>query len=105
MRGEPLPPIDAAVTHGALTAMTNDNPLAQHTATADSGAGFLATRERGLAIVTPITPAAGAWLRANVGAESTWNGDSVVVEMRYFPGLADAIIAAGFAFERDPYPN
>lgn len=81
------------------------NPLARYTATAANGAGFLATRERGLAIVTPITPAADAWLRANVGAESTWNGDSVVVEMPYFADLADAIIAAGFTFERDPYPN
>lgn len=32
-------------------------------------------------------------------------GESLAVEMRYFPDLADAIIAAGFTFERDPYPN
>jgi len=44
-------------------------------------------------------------LRANVLNEATWNGDSVVIEMRYFPALADAIIAAGFSFERNALPN
>jgi hypothetical protein len=52
-------------------------------------------------MLEPLTPLAEAWLRANVSREATWNGNSLVIEMRYFPTLADAIIAAGFSFERN----
>ncbi len=85
--------------------MPADNPLAKHTATAETGAGFVASREGGLALVTPLTEAAGTWLRGHASLDATWVGDAVVVEPRYFPDLADAIIAAGFTFERQPYPN
>lgn len=70
-----------------------------------SGASFAATRHAGLARVEPLTVAAEDWLRGNVAEESSWDGDALVVEMRYFPDLADAIIAAGFTFERDARPN
>jgi hypothetical protein len=56
-------------------------------------------------MLEPLTPVAEAWLRANVSREATWNGDTLVIEMRYFPALADAIIAAGFLFERNALPN
>lgn len=85
--------------------ITNDDPLARHLTPPDSGAGFAATREGGFAIVTPLTFAAETWLRLHVAEESTWIGDAVAVEMRYFPDLADAIIVAGFLFERDALPN
>lgn len=82
-----------------------NNPLSRHRAPVDAGAGFRATREIGLALIEPLTPSARTWLEANVGGESQWAGPALVVEMRYFPQLADAIIAAGFLFERDPFPN
>jgi hypothetical protein len=33
------------------------------------------------------------------------DADRLVIEMRYFPALADAIIAAGFLFERNALPS
>ncbi len=81
------------------------NPLAQFTATRETGAGFVATREGGLALVTPLTARARSWLGAYVDTEASWVGKSLVVEPRYFPSPADAIIAAGFLFERDAFPN
>lgn len=82
-----------------------DNPLARHRAPREAGAAFLATREGGLALVEPLTPRAEAWLRANVDEEATWFGPALAVEIRYFPPLADAIIGAGFLFERDALTN
>lgn len=79
--------------------------LFKHTVAPGQGVGFLATSEAGFALLEPLKPLAEAWLRANVSNEATWNGDSVVIEMRYFPALADAIIAAGFSFERNALPN
>ncbi len=38
-------------------------------------------------------------------AESTWDEDTLIVELRYFPALANAISAAGFMFEREAFPN
>lgn len=70
-----------------------------------SGAAFAATRHAGLARIEPLTVPAEAWLRGNVAEPTTWDGDALLVEMRYFADLADAIIAAGFAFERDALPN
>lgn len=83
----------------------SDNHLRRSTATVETGATFRAERERGLALVTPLTLIAMVWLKANSDIEATWLGEALVVEMRYFPALADAIIAAGFLFERDPLPN
>ncbi|MEO8722702.1 MAG: hypothetical protein ABI395_04145 [Sphingobium sp.] len=42
---------------------------------------------------------------AHATPDATWAGDALVIEYRYFPDLADAIIAAGFLFERNPFPN
>ena len=87
--------------------MENDegNPLARHRAPREAGAAFLATRNGGLALIEPLTPRAEAWLRGTVDEEARWIGPALAVEMRYFPPLADAIIAAGFLFERDALPN
>ena len=81
--------------------------LFRYTATAENGAAFRATKEGGLARVTPLTERAAAWLREHIPASGdvTWLGDDVVVEMRYFAFLADGIMAAGFTFERDALPN
>ena len=70
-----------------------------------SGASFAATRNAGLARIEPLTAEAAAWLSGHVGYEASWDGDALVVEMRYFPDLAEAIIAAGMAFERDALPS
>lgn len=43
------------------------------------------------------------WLRGHVDEEATWLGGMLVVEMRYFPDVAEAIIEAGFLFERNAY--
>ena len=70
-----------------------------------SGASFAAIRQAGLARIEPLTVAAEAWLHGHVGDDTSWDGDALVVEMRYFADIADAIIAAGFTFERDAYAN
>jgi len=80
-------------------------PLFKHTVAPGQGSGFLATREARFTLLEPLTALAEAWLRGNVSNEATWNGDRLVIEMRYFPALADAIIAAGFSFERNALPN
>lgn len=86
--------------------MDTGDPLFQHTATAENGAGFRAEREGGFALLTPLTPAAKAWLTTNVAEEASWlPSGALAVEPRYFPALADAVIAAGFTFERDALPN
>lgn len=85
--------------------MTNGKSLFQHTVAPDQGAGFVATRDGGFAILEPLTPHAANWLQANVGDEATWMGESLVIEMRYFADLADAIVAAGFLFERNALLN
>jgi hypothetical protein len=56
-------------------------------------------------MLTPLTIAAEAWPHAYTVEESTWTGDTLVIEMRYFAEMADAIIAAGFLFERNALPN
>ncbi|KPF78342.1 hypothetical protein IP88_04110 [alpha proteobacterium AAP81b] len=85
--------------------MNDRDRLFQATAAEGQGASFVATREGGFAMLTPLTAAAEAWLRANTAEESTWIGDTLVIEMRYFGHLAEAIIAAGFLFERNALPN
>ena len=82
-----------------------NNPLAQHTATRETGAAFLATKEGGFALLEPLTENAALWLRSHVDSEATWLGEVLTIELRYFPDIADAIIAAGFTFEREPFPN
>ncbi len=85
--------------------MKDDKSLSQHTVAPDQGAGFVATRDGGFAILEPLTAQASNWLQANVGEDATWLGESLVIEMRYFADLADAIIAAGFLFERNALLN
>ena len=68
------------------------------------GAALAATKHAGLARVEPLTTTAEAWLRSYAGTEASWDGDALVVEMRYFSDLADAAIAAGLTFERDALP-
>lgn len=100
-RGPAMP----TTTDGARAEAVDDETLKRHLAPPGSGAGFAATRAGGIAYVAPLTPRAEAWLRCRIGEEATWAGDALAVEMRYFPDLADAIIAAGFLFERDALPN
>lgn len=83
----------------------DERRLFAYTATRENGAAFSATRNGSLALVRPLTPKAMAWLSLHVTNEVTWEGDDMVVEMRYFPILADAIMAAGFTFERNTLPN
>lgn len=85
--------------------MGTRNPLVRHTAPREAGAAFVATRDGGLALIEPLTPTARIWLKAHVDADAQWLGPALVMELAYFPALADAIIAAGFLFEREPYPN
>jgi hypothetical protein len=40
-----------------------------------------------------------------VSGEASWIGDALMVEIGYFPDLADAAIDAGFLFERNAYPD
>lgn len=79
-----------------------------HTATEANGAAFRATRDGpGMARVSPLTRKALAWLEEHVFSHDdvTRLGDDVMVEMSFFPRLADGIMAAGFTFERDELPN
>ena len=85
--------------------MNRAKQLSDSTLPPGSGASFAATRHAGLARIEPLTVAAETWLIENVADESSWDGAAVVVEMRYFADLADAIIADGFTFERDALPN
>jgi hypothetical protein len=79
--------------------------LFRFTAAPGQGAGFIARLEGGLVHLEPITASAGQWLQDNIGDESTWIGDTLIIEERFFPDIADAIMAAGFLFERTSLPN
>lgn len=70
-----------------------------------AGASFSATRHMGLARVEPLTAPAEAWLRDYAGEEASWQGQALVIEMRYWPHFAESAIAAGHTFERDAYIN
>ncbi len=54
----------------------------------------------GLVQLTPLNDRATEWLRATVSSEASWRQGALVVEIRYFAGLADAAIDAGLLFER-----
>lgn len=82
-----------------------DEDLTRYMVPREAGAAFCATRDGHLSMIEPLTPKAEAWLHAFVSEEATWLGPQLVVEHRYFPGIVDAIIDAGFLFEREPYPN
>lgn len=81
--------------------MTSARRLLDATAAPGNGASFVATHEGSFARITPLTSTAEAWLRSNVSSVSTWLDDTLIVEMRYFPDVAEAIIEAGFLFERN----
>ena len=83
----------------------DEDCLFQHTIMLDQGANFLATRDGHLALLTPHDAVAENWLRGHVSEEATWLGPTLAVEMNYFPALAEAILAAGFSFERNALPN
>ena len=55
--------------------------------------------------MAPRPPRAEEGLRDHVADEARWLGPTLVVERPDFAALADAIIAAGFLFERDALPN
>lgn len=65
-----------------------------------AGADFIASLHAGLVLLTPVTEFARAWLAPRIAPEASWHGRSLVLEQRYFPDLADAILDAGFRFER-----
>jgi hypothetical protein len=67
--------------------VTEEERLFRATAAEGQGAGFVATREGGFAMLTLLTPAAEAWLHANTAEESTWTSDTLVIEQRYFAQL------------------
>lgn len=86
-----------------VASMTTARRLLDATAAPGNGASFVATHEGSFARITPLTQYAASWLESHVTAESTWLDDTLVVEMRYFPDVAEAIIEAGFLFERNAY--
>ena len=65
------------------------------------GADFRAHRDGGLVHLTPLNRQAQEWLVSNVDTNATWNAEALVLELRYFPLLADGILDAGFYFECD----
>ena len=85
--------------------MRTKEELSRFTVAPESGADFVATKEGGLARLTPLKPRPRAWLKANADAEATWVGETLVVELPFFPALADGIIDAGFVFERTALLN
>jgi hypothetical protein len=86
-------------------AMKSREELRSATAPVEAGADFLAERAGGLAQITPLNPGSAVWLRSVVSADASWIGEMLIVEMSYFPDLADAAIDAGFRFEREAYLN
>ncbi|MGI4880732.1 MAG: hypothetical protein ACRYG4_24980 [Janthinobacterium lividum] len=73
------------------------------TAAPGDGANFVATREGSFVRVTALTAHAAVWLQQSVSVDSTWLDKTLVIEMRYFPDIAEAIIENGFLFERNVY--
>ena len=84
--------------------MTNAR-LAIYTAAPGQCASFIATRRGRQAVILPLSLGAESWLRINANVEAIWDGDELVVEMRDFLNLADAIYHAGFLFDRSAFPN
>ena len=85
--------------------MSNEERLIRAMRSPGAGASLAATKHSGLARVAPLTAAAESWLRAYAPPEASWDEEALVVELRYFPELADAAIAAGLTFERDAKLN
>ena len=85
--------------------MKSEDELHGATVPAEVGADFRAEKASGLAQITPLNSRATAWLGSAVSRESSWVGEMLVVETRYFADIADAAIDAGFLFERQAYLN
>lgn len=66
-----------------------------------AGGDLLASRHAGLARIEPRTLRGTHWLRSVASSESSWDGSALIVEMRYFPEVADAAIEAKLTFERE----
>lgn len=66
-----------------------------------AGADFVASKHVGLVKIEPRTARAEQWLDRAATGEASWDGNALVVELRYFPALADGAIAAGLTFERN----
>jgi hypothetical protein len=45
----------------------------------------------GLCALTPLTPEARAWVDAHVTAETTWQGDTLFIELRDAPAFVEAM--------------
>ena len=86
-----------------VASMTAARRLLDATAAPGNGASFVAMREGSFVRISPLTAQAADWLRSAASAESTWLDQTLVVEMRYFPDIAEAIIEQGFLFERNAY--
>lgn len=80
--------------------MKSEDELRRAIVPADAGADFRAEKAGGLALITPLNRGASTWLRSAVSEEFSWTGETLAVEMPYFPDLVDAMIDAGFLFER-----
>src|SRR3546814_13192137 len=65
-----------------------------------AGADFVASKHAGLVKIEPRTARAEQWLARAATGEASWDGNALVVELRYFPAPADGAIAAGLTFER-----
>jgi hypothetical protein len=81
--------------------MRTQEELARSIVPPGAGADFTASSHAGLVLLTPVSEDARAWLSSHVSAEASWNAGSLVLDMQFFPALADAILDAGFRFERD----
>lgn len=75
--------------------------LARSVVPPGAGADFTASSHAGLVLLTPISEDARMWLRSHISIDATWNDGSLILELRLFPALADAILDAGLLFERD----
>lgn len=63
------------------------------------GAAFAATRLPGMVRLEALTEDACTWLIRSTTAETTWIGNSLMVDSDCFPALAEAAIRAGLTFE------
>lgn len=85
--------------------MKDPQEIKLHIVPPGHGAAFRAERAGGLALLRPLTQEATDWLAELVDSDAQWNEGRLVIEMRYFPPIVDAIIDAGFLFEGDEGPE
>ena len=81
--------------------MRTQEQLARSTLSPGAGADFIAEPHAGLVVLTPLSEHARTWLKSHVASEATWNHGSLIPEIQHFPAFADAVLDAGFLFERD----